>query len=409
LIRSLWKQGHWPSLLASFLYFDVSFMVWVLLGALGVVISQDIPMTVSQQGLMVALPILGGSIFRVLLGWYSDRFGAKRAGMLGMSASMVPLFCLWIGGTRLPEIYAYGFLLGVAGASFAAALPLASRWYPKENQGLVMGIVGAGNSGTLLATWFAPRLAQIFGSWHAVFGVALIPMSIILLLYLIAAKEPVMQQTKSSQASDFIRLLKEKDTWLFCYFYSITFGGFVGFSSFLPLYFHGQFTLSPLQAANIAALCVLSGSFVRPVGGWLADRIGGVSLLKGLFFSISIMLGILPFLPSLTLQAGCFFVMMVCLGMGNGSVFQLVPQRFRQEIGTVTGLVGAAGGVGGFYLPFLLGLVREQSGSFVPGFIFLCAVVGIAWGCLLAVKQQWLSQWADIHRSTTQIQHAAEK
>lgn len=147
--RGFLKSGHWPSLLGSFLYFDTSFMVWILLGATSVFVSDELGLNASEKGLMVAIPILGGSIFRIFTGVLTDRIGAKKTALLGMSLSMVPLGLLWIAGTTLTEVYAYGFLLGIAGASFAAALPLASRWYPPQYQGLAMGIAGAGNSGTI--------------------------------------------------------------------------------------------------------------------------------------------------------------------------------------------------------------------------------------------------------------------
>src|SRR5215471_13622207 len=161
------KAGHLPTLTSSFLYFDVSFMVWVLLGALGNYIADEFALRPVEKGLMTAIPLLGGSLLRLVFGQLTDRIGAKRTGCVGLVATLVPLLAGWLWANSISKIYLLGLLLGVAGASFAVALPLSSRWYPAKYQGLAMGIAGAGNSGTLLATLFAPRLAERFG-WHGV-------------------------------------------------------------------------------------------------------------------------------------------------------------------------------------------------------------------------------------------------
>src|SRR5690554_1506271 len=172
------KSGHKPSLLSAFLYFDVSFMIWVLCGALALFITKDFDLTDSQKATMVAIPLLGGAILRIPMGILADKIGCKKAGIFGMIVTMIPLLWGWLGGNSINEVLAVGLLLGMAGASFAVALPLASLWYPPQYQGLAMGIAGAGNSGTALATFFGPKLAEVYG-WHAVFGLALIPLSLV--------------------------------------------------------------------------------------------------------------------------------------------------------------------------------------------------------------------------------------
>lgn len=401
-LRNFLKAGHWPSLLASFLYFDISFMIWVMLGALSVYVSADLGLTEAQKGLMVAIPILGGSVFRVFLGILTDRIGAKKTGLMGMALTMVPLLLLSISGTSLPEVYAYGFLLGIAGASFAASLPLASRWYPPQYQGLAMGIAGAGNSGTLLATLFAPRLAEAFGSWHAVFGLAMIPMGMVLFLHWWMAKEPP-QQNAPKQWSDYLAVLKVKDAWLFCFFYSITFGGFVGLASFLPQFFNGQYGLSPVQAGDFVTLCVLAGSALRPVGGWIADRVGGVRMLQVLFLMIAALFGMVSLLLPFRLELILLFLVMGALGMGNGAVFQLVPQRFGKEIGLMTGIVGAAGGLGGFFLPSLLGTLKQTTATFASGFLVITGVVAVAFVVMWVIGREWNRQMAVNDLSSEQV------
>lgn len=387
------KSGHWPSLLASFLYFDISFMIWVLLGAVSVFVAGDIALSPAQKGLMVAIPILGGSFFRIILGVLTDRIGAKKTAVIGMLATMVPLALLWLSGRTLPELYAYGFLLGIAGASFAVALPLASRWYPPERQGLVMGIAGAGNSGTLLATLFAPRIAEFFGSWHAVFGIMMIPMALVLFVFLLIAKEPP-NQPPPKKWIDYLAVLKQRDAWLFCFFYSVTFGGFVGMASFLPLFFYEEYRLSPVATGDFVTLCVLAGSFVRPLGGWLADRVGGVRMLQVLFFIIAGLFVVIAFLLPFFIQMVALFLVMAALGMGNGAVFQLVPQRFGKEVGVMTGIVGAAGGVGGFFLPSVIGTLKGTTGTFASGYLLIAGVATVALVMMWMIGRQWQHRMA---------------
>jgi len=391
-LKDFARSGHPPTLLSSFLYFDVSFMVWVLMGPLGTYIAEDLHLTPAQKGLLTAIPLLGGSLFRLILGPLADRFGGRKVGLAGMLLTLIPLVLGWLWANSMPQLYLVGLLLGVAGASFAVALPLASRWYPPEHQGLAMGIAGAGNSGTLLATLFAPRIAERLG-WHGVFGLAMIPIIVVALMFLLLAKDSPTHVAPKG-AADYVRVLKQPDTVWFCLLYSMTFGGFVGLASFLSIFFHDQYGVSKVQSADLTTLCVLSGSFLRPVGGYLADRLGGIRMLQLLFGGVLVLALAVAQLPGVALVTVLFFVLMALLGMGNGSVFQLVPQRFPKEIGIITGLVGAAGGVGGFFLPSLMGAVKGSTGSFGAGFVLLG---GYAVLCLLIVSLKGRSwSWASL-------------
>src|SRR5215469_9333042 len=180
-------SGHLPTLISAFLYFDVSFMVWVLFGPVTPFIADQMHLSATQKGLLTAIPLLGGSFFRPILGLLADRIGGRRAGLTGLTFTLVPLVLGWHYATKLWQFFLIGFLLGIAGASFAVALPLAGRWYSAEHQGLAMGIAGAGNSGTLIATFFAPRLAQSFG-WHMVFALALVPVCLVLTIFFLLAR-----------------------------------------------------------------------------------------------------------------------------------------------------------------------------------------------------------------------------
>src|SRR3954451_8779430 len=230
------QAGHTPSLVAALLHFDVSFMVWVLLGSVGAFIASDLHLSAGQKGFMVAVPPLGGAAFRLILGSLADRVGIKSLGLLTLGLTLVPLAWGAFGATTFAEVIGVGLLLGVAGASFAVALPLASRWYPPEHQGLALGIAGAGNSGTVFAALFAPTLAAWFG-WPNVFGLAVIPLVVTLAIYLAITKDspacPAPQRLR-----DYLGVLKIGDAWWFMFLYSVTFGGFVGLASSLTIYFN---------------------------------------------------------------------------------------------------------------------------------------------------------------------------
>ncbi|MBB6731033.1 nitrate/nitrite transporter [Cohnella zeiphila] len=390
--QSFWQSGHRPTLFSAFLYFDMSFMIWGLIGPLAVIIMQDYPMDAVQKANLVALPVLGGSVLRLVFGSLADYIGPKRTGQIGMLATTIPLVWGWQFVHSLDQLYVVALLLGIAGASFAAALPLASQWYPKEHQGLAMGIAGAGNSGTVFSTLFANRIAQHFGSWEVVFGLALIPILTVFVLFSIFAKNSPNRPERKT-LSHYSKVLRQRDAWLFCAFYSVTFGGFVGMSNYLTIFFNAQYGLSAVHAADFTTVCVIAGSFFRPIGGFLADRVGGVRMLCILYAGACLMLAGVSTLPPLALVIALLFIGMMCLGAGNGSVFQLVPQRFGQEMGIMTGIVGAAGGLGGYALPLILGSLYKSTGTYTYGFLILSGIALVCVLLLLAVQGAWKRSW----------------
>jgi len=392
------KSGHIPTLFSAFLYFDISFMVWVLFGPLTPFIAEQIHMSATQKGLLTAIPLLGGSFFRPILGLLADRIGGRRAGLIGLCLTLLPLILGWRFATELWQFYAVGFLLGIAGASFAVALPLAGRWYPAEHQGLAMGIAGAGNSGTLIATLFGPRLAQHYG-WHRVFGLALLPVAAVFCaFFLLARNSPSKSAPKPWKAYGEVLLMR--DTWKVCLLYSITFGGFVGMTSFLSVFFHDQYHLSKIAAGDLTTLVVVSGSFLRPVGGWLADRLGGYRMLLALFAGVALCLAAIGMLPSIAVVVPLLFVVMGMLGMGNGTVFQIAPQRFPAHIELITGIVGAAGGLGGFFLPSLFGVLKDMSGTYATGLMCFAGLTATSAFLLLEFGVRWSRDWpaVAVHR-----------
>jgi NNP family nitrate/nitrite transporter-like MFS transporter len=363
-------------LVAALAYFDVSFMVWVLLGALGPFVAGDLHLSPVQKGLMVAVPALGGSAFRLLLGSTVDRIGLKRAGLLGLGCTMVPLAWGALAGSTYAQVLGIGVLLGVAGGSFAVALPLASRWYPPEQQGLVLGIAGAGNSGTIIAALAAPRIAEQLG-WHATFAIAMVPVALVWVLFAVFAQEPPRPASPGASRTALGMLADTDARWL-CAFYLVTFGGFVGLTGYLPIFYVDRFGLSPVSAAAYAALCAFAGSLLRPVGGAIADRRGGTTVLAVALSVIAVLAAPLATRPGLAPTVVLLFFLVGAFGVGNGAVFQLVGRRYPADVGPVTGLVGAAGGVGGFLLVSGFGGLAGATGTFATGFVLLALVAAVA-------------------------------
>jgi len=391
------KAGHLPTLFAAFLYFDLSFMVWVLLGPLGVAIAKELHLDPAHKGLMVATPVLAGALLRLPLGLLVDRFRAKRVGIGAQTVVIGGLIVAWLVGVHsFSGTLLLGVVLGLAGASFAVALPLASGWYPREHQGTALGIAGAGNSGTVLSALFAPGLAVALG-WQNVVGLAAVPLAIALAVFVLLAKDSPNAPPPRPLAA-YLRLLRIGDAWWFMFFYSVTFGGFVGLASSLTIYFNDQYGLTAVTAGYCTAAVVFVGSLVRPLGGLVADRVGGVRALT-LMYAVAAMAfaTVATGIASIWLVMPVFLIGMLSLGMGNGAVFQLVPQRFAREIGVMTGLVGMTGGLGGFYLASSLGYSKQLTGSYGAGFLVFALLAAVALVCISGVRRRWRTTWATAH------------
>jgi MFS transporter, NNP family, nitrate/nitrite transporter len=394
--RSFLRAGHAPTLLSAFLYFDLSFMVWVILGPLGVAIAKDFGLSPAEKGFMVAVPVLSGALLRLVAGLLVDHIGPKRTGILGQLVVLAGLGAAWLLGVHsYHQVLALGVTLGVAGASFAVALPLASRWYPPEYQGLALGIAGAGNSGTALAALFAPGLAQAYG-WQNVIGLAAAPLAVALAVFVIFAKD-APNRPPPKRLAEYLDVLKARDAWWLMGLYAVTFGGFVGLSSSLTIYFNAEYGLPAVTAGFFTAACVFAGSFLRPVGGALADRLGGVRTLSVVYVLAGLGLALASFQQtSPWLALGLMLFTMMALGAGNGAVFQLAPQRFGKEIGVVTGLVGMTGGIGGFYLASSLGWAKQVTGSYQGGLLGFAALALLALVGLTGVKARWRKTWPEL-------------
>ncbi|MCY1222759.1 Nitrate transporter [compost metagenome] len=403
MTTSFWKAGHTPTLFSAFLYFDLSFMVWYVLGPLGVQIASDLQLTTQQRAMMVATPILAGAVLRFLMGMLADRTSPRTAGLIGQVVVIAALFVAWQASIRTYEqALLLGLFLGFAGASFAVALPLASQWYPPQHQGKAMGIAGAGNSGTVLAALFAPGLASLYG-WNNVFGLALIPLVLTLAIFFVAARNAPNRPAPKA-LGDYLKALGDRDSWWFMLFYSVTFGGFLGLASTLPGYFHDQYGLAPVTAGYYTAACVFAGSLMRPLGGAFADRIGGIRSLLVVYTVASVCIAAVGFhIANATVALGLFVVAMLSLGAGNGAVFQLVPQRFHKEIGVMTGLIGMAGGIGGFCLTAGLGAIKQHTGDYQLGLWLFASLGVVAWFGLHGVKQRWRTTWGSAAVTTARV------
>jgi len=414
--KDLKGQGHAPTLFMAFLYFDMSFMVWTMLGPLASEIAEALALTgriltSGEIATLVSLPILSGAILRIVLGFGVDKLGAKTTALISQSIVIASLLTAYsMGDTITYEILLIVALgLGFAGAAFAVALPQAGQWYPPKLQGVVLGIAGAGNIGVVIDFIFAPKIAEHYG-WYSVFGVGAAMAIIVFIAYAFLAKNAPesVYKARPKKVKDYIKLLKDKDTWWFNLFYAVSFGGFVGFAGYMKVYLMntysvdmGAFGVDLLDETNVkviagyfGALCIFAGAILRPVGGNIADKIGGVKALY-YFYGIVAVLVIISAVVKLPFYLAIFvlFLIMANLGMANGAVFQLVPQRFGKDIGIMTGLVGCAGGLGGTALIKTLGWSKGAFDGYSAGFMIFAAVVILAIVGLSMVKTRWRTTW----------------
>jgi len=414
--KALKGQGHAPTLFMAFLYFDMSFMVWTMLGPLSTEISEALAlgghiMTAGEKATLLSLPILAGAFLRILLGFGVDKLGAKLTALLSQSVVVAALLTAYF----LADSITYNILLivalglGFAGASFAVALPQAGQWYPPKSQGIVLGIAGAGNIGVVIDFLFAPKIAELWG-WSSVFGVGAAMAIVVFIAYAFIAKNAPesVYKARPKKLSDYGKLLKDKDTWWFNLFYAVSFGGFVGFAGYMKVYLMNTyqvdmstFGIDILDESNVkvvagyfGALCIFAGAVLRPVGGAIADRMGGIKSLYIFFGTVATLAVVnatmtLPFWLAIVV----LFLIMANLGMANGAVFQLVPQRFGKDIGIMTGIVGAAGGIGGTLLIKTLGWSKGAFDGYMAGFLIFAVVVLVAIAGISLVKTRWRTTW----------------
>ena len=388
--KAIMKSGHPPTLIASFLYFDFCFAVWVLNGAMAPFLTETFHLTPAQTGFMISLPILAGALMRFPLGVISQYIGRKNAALIEMSVIMIAMAFGYFFVDSYDRALGMGVLLGIAGASFGVALSLGSGWFPAEHKGLAMGIAGAGNSGTALATLFAPIIATRYG-FHVAYAVAGFCMLLPFTVMLTFAKEP--PDAEHQTVLEHIRCLWEGDGWMFNFVYIITFGGFIGLSVFLPTFFYSSFGMTKVQAGVYTTLATFMGSATRVLGGFVADRLGGIVTLSVVFLGAIAMFLSLTTMPSLTITVLLFMACFACLGAGNGALFQLVPLRWPYSTAVVGSMIGEIGALGGSILPNVMGQSKQITGSYATGFVIYAGIAGAVLVALMLVSRLWVGKW----------------
>ena len=387
------RSGHWPTLFASFLYFDFCFAIWVMNGAMAPFISETFNLTAAQKGFMVSVPILAGALMRFPLGVLSQYIGRKSAAMVEMGLIILALAFGYFYVNTYDGVLAMGVLLGIAGASFGVALSLGSGWFPPKYKGLAMGIAGAGNSGTVLAVLFAPPLAAKYG-WSTVYGLAACTMLLPMAVMWFAAKEPPDHEKQSLR--EHVACLFEKDGWAFSLIYVITFGGFIGLASFLPTYFYDQFKVTKVEAGQLTMLATLMGSAVRVVGGYISDRVGGIVTLSGVLVLVAITLVLCGLASaSVAVTTLLFMLCFAALGAGNGALFQLVPLRWPLSTAVAGSMIGEIGALGGGFLPNAMGQSKQLAGTYLWGFVAFAVLALVMLAVLRVVQIRWTRTWAE--------------
>ncbi|OQW91911.1 MAG: hypothetical protein BWK78_03235 [Thiotrichaceae bacterium IS1] len=371
-------NGHLGSLLSTLLYSAVSFLVWILLGPLSIDLAKEFSLTTSQVGLLVALPILTGLLLLFPVGLLVDHFGPKRIGLiLQMLVSLALLGLIQSSITTVTELYAWGILLGLAGTSLVVAIPLISHWYPSRFQGRTLGVAALGGIGTLLTAFLVPTLVDLYG-WQLVCQLAAMTMAFTMLIFQLLAKEVSFSVAAQSSLSRHFQIFRDSHTLWYCFLYAVTFGCSISLSVSIIMYCYEYFQISPSTSSILAALGILGGLLCRPLGGWLADQMGGIATLKMTFSLVSIALLSLVWQPNMVFAILTLLITMFVLGLGNGAIFQLISLRFFRQMGVITGLAGMAGGFSGLLLTTSFGWLREVTGYYQTGFLFYASLTLLA-------------------------------
>ncbi len=364
--------------------FTVCFYAWSMFGPLGPTLQKHLHLTDFQLAVAVAIPVVLGSLMRIPIGILTERHGGRRVFTVLMAYSVIPLVLLALYHDSFTSVVLIGFLLGVTGASFAVGVPFVSRWYAKERQGFALGVYGIGMGGTVLAALTAPKIAKHW-SLAAPFWFAAALMAAMTIVFWLAARDaPVGAASRKTSIRASFRVFKTSPrAWALTLFYFLSFGGFVAMFLYLPKLLTGVYHLSKTEAGYRAAGFALLAVIGRPIGGWLADRIGAERVLRSSFLGTLALAAALAvsYKQIVPLTIGCLTVA-IALGLGTGAVFKLVAAWYPADVGAVTGVVGAAGGLGGFFPPLVMALVKGLTGSYTVGFFLLA---GVAVACLVVL------------------------
>jgi NNP family nitrate/nitrite transporter-like MFS transporter len=394
-------------LIVSTLAFTVCFMVWMMFGVIGIPIRKALHLNATEFGLLTATPVLTGSLIRVPLGIWTDRFGGRIV-MTVLMALTVPAIWLMAYATQYWHFLVIGLFVGLAGGSFSVGTPYVARWFPKNRQGFAMGVYGAGNSGAAVNKFIAPALVVAFGWTMVPQAYAAIMLATVILFWFFSHSDPAHLVPPSTKFSDQLRMLKDPKVLKYCQYYSIVFGGYVALSLWMVQYYIGEYGLDIRAAALLAACFSLPGGVLRAVGGWLSDKYGAHSVTWWVMWVCWICLFLLSYPQTdftvLTVDGpktfhlglnvyaftGLMFVLGIAMAFGKASVFKYISDDFPTNIGTVSGIVGLAGGLGGFVLPILFGALMDFTGIRSSAFMLM---YGVVWVSLI-----WM-YWTEVRRT----------
>lgn len=373
------RPGAYRALVLATVAFALCFAVWGLVSPLAIQFQELYELSSTQISIVIATPVILGSLFRIPMGLLTDRFGGRVVFSALMLVLVVPVLFIGLLGGSFGGLLFWGFFLGLAGSSFAVGVPFVNKWFPAHMQGLALGIYGMGNIGQAIALYAAPAIAAFYG-WQWAFWVFILPLVAMSAIFWLLGREAPQAGPRPSVTAGISLFRQEVMPWVLSLFYFLTFGGFVALGVYLPKLLVDLFGFTPTGAGLRAAGFVVLATLSRPVGGWLADRIGGPRTLAIVFAIVPLTALVMSLQPGLGLFRLAVLTTAVLLGIGNGAVFKLVAAYYPDKTGAVTGVVGAAGGLGGFFPPLVLGVVRDATGSYALGFILLAL---FAVGCLL--------------------------
>ncbi|WP_336206753.1 MFS transporter [Nonomuraea sp. LPB2021202275-12-8] len=362
------------ALILATVAFAVNFWAWALLSPLGPVYKELLGLSAFAVSVLVAVPVIVGSLGRTVLGGLTDRYGGRIVFSITTLLGVVPvLFLAYVDS--YPALLAGGLLLGMTGATFAIGVPFVNAWFPPERRGLALGVFGMGNIGTAISGFATPWLAQEFGRRAPFYTVAVALAVVGLLMLALGRDAPGTKPATEPFLTRFTAAARLRVTKEMAGIYALTFGGLVAFGVYLPLYLQSVYGLTVPDAAARSAGFVVLATLTRPVGGWTADRFGGETVLSWALVVVFACAVIVSFAPAMPLATVGFLVMAAALGLGNGAVFAVLGRAVPASmVGSATGVVGAAGGLGGFLPPIIMGLIYQATGAYAIGLMLLAAM-----------------------------------
>ena len=382
-------------LASSTVSFTVCFMIWMMFAVLGIPIKQQLGLNETEFGILAATPVLSGSLIRVPLGIWTDRYGGRIVLFVLMLASVLPIYFMQFA-TEYWHFLAIGLFVGLAGGSFSVGTPYVARWFRKDQQGMAMGIFGAGNAGSSLTKLIAPSLIAI-GGWQLVPNVyAAVMLVTAILFWFFSFHDPKHLVSSKVSLSQQLALMKNPAVLRYCQYYSVVFGGYVALALWMTKYYVGEYGFGIKEAAFLAACFSLPGGVLRAVGGWLSDKYGAYKVTWGVMWVCWVAFFILSYPQThfiiqtvkgpqgfdIGLNATMFTLILfgvgVAMAIGKASVFKFIADEFPDNIGAVSGVVGLAGGLGGFLLPIMFGALVDITGVRSSSFMLLYGTVCVS-------------------------------